>query len=153
MALNGFGNVVDIVELDLRDVSRSFPCRSFDYVITNPPYREPRAGRITPTEQKAIARHEISCSMEDVMDAMKYLVEPRRRACCIYPSRRLPELVDIAGKRGLELKRLRFIHPRPDRGAELFMAELLKDGKPGVEVLPPLFTSEPPRGAGGFSGL
>lgn len=139
--LNGMGDIIEIVELDLRHVKTHFPCRSFDYVLSNPPYREKDAGKIAPNKEKAIARHEISCTMEDVLDAMKYLLKPQKKGACIYPSWRLAELFTQSRKRRLEPKRIRFVHPSPDEGSELVMVEFTKEGKPGLEALPPIFTS------------
>lgn len=140
VTINSLGGVVEIVEFDLREVRGSMPCRSFDYVITNPPYMDPDAGKVTPNREKAVARHEIMCTMSDVLDAAKYLLRPQSRAGCIYPAMRLAELITGATARGLEPKRLRFIHPRAAVGSELVMVEFVKDGRPGLEVMPPLFT-------------
>lgn len=147
VAINGYEGVIEIVELDLRRVSVRFPCRSFDYVLSNPPYREPWAGKIAPEEEKAIAKHEMLCTMGDVLDAICYLLKPLRRGACIYPAARTPELMAEAKKRRLEPKRIQLVYPpsalEPCRGkgrAELVVVEFLKEGKPGAEVLPPLFT-------------
>ncbi|MEM4658373.1 MAG: methyltransferase [Candidatus Methanosuratincola sp.] len=148
VAINGYEGIIEIVELDLRRVSERLPCRSFDYVLSNPPYREPSAGKIAPDEEKAIAKHEMLCTMGDVLDAMRYLLKPLRRGACIYPAARTPELMVEARKRRLEPKRIQFVYPPSalpqhggkGRGAELVVVEFLKEGKPGAEVLPPLFT-------------
>jgi len=104
--LNGFGDIIEIVELDMREVKSHFPCRSFDYVLSNPPYREKSAGKIAPGKERALARHEITCSMQDVLDAVKYLLKPRKKAACIYPSWRMAELFFNSRKRHLEPKRI-----------------------------------------------
>lgn len=143
-ALNGMEEKIKTVEMDIRKVKNHFDCRSFDYVISNPPYMDAAAGKITPNTEKAVARHEIKCTMGDVLDAMKYLLKPQKRAGCIYPAMRLAELFIEAKKRHLEPKRLQFIHPRPNGESELAMVEFVKEGNPGLVVLPPIFTEQSP---------
>jgi Predicted O-methyltransferase len=140
--LNGFEKLVEIVEGDIREVKTVFPPRSFDYVLSNPPYAEAKSGSVSPKSQKAIARHEILCNMNDVLEAMEYLLKPLKRAACVYPAIRLAELISKAKKKRLEPKRVQFVHPNPEEKAELVMIEFLKEGKPGAEVLPPLISFE-----------
>jgi len=142
--LNGLEKAVEIMELDLRKVDERFPCRGFDYVLSNPPYRDPKSGKITPNAEKAVARHEITCTMGDVLDAMKYLLKPSGRGAgaCIYPAERFPELVENAKMRRLEPKRIQLVHPSREESAELVMVEFVKEGNPGVDILPPIFTAQ-----------
>lgn len=145
--LNGFEGKIEIVEGDIRRVRSLFPPNSFDYVITNPPYIETRSGLISPASEKALARHEILCDMNDVLEAIRYLLKPLKRGACVYPATRFVELILKSKKKRLEPKRTQFVHPNPKGKAELVMVEFIKEGKPELEILPPLFstTSASPR--------
>ena len=136
--MNGLEDWVEIVEMDLRRVRERFRCRTFDYVVSNPPFMKARAGKVTPNAEKALARHELACTMEDVLDAAAYLLKPTGRASLVYPAERTAELCGKARARRLEPKRLRFVHPVAGRNAELVLAELHKWGRTGVAVMPPL---------------
>ncbi|KRT65210.1 MAG: SAM-dependent methyltransferase [Candidatus Dadabacteria bacterium CSP1-2] len=136
--LNGFQEKIEIVEGDIRTVKSLFPPSSFDYVITNPPYIEAKSGLISPGSERALARHEILCDMNDILEAIKYLLKPSKRGSCVYPASRFDELIIKAKKKRLEPKRARFVHPGPEEKAELAMVEFIKEGKSGLKVLPPL---------------
>jgi tRNA1Val (adenine37-N6)-methyltransferase len=139
--LNGFEEKIEIVEGDIRKIESLFPPGSFDYVITNPPYIETRSGLINPASQRALARHEILCDMNDVLEAMRYLLKPLKRSACVYPALRLGELIIRSKRKQLEPKRAQFVYPNPHEKAELVMVEFIKEGKPGLEILPPLFST------------
>ena len=64
---NGLSDRVEIVEGDIKDASSLFGASSFDVVTCNPPYMGKSAGLVNPMSAKAIARHEILCSLEDVI--------------------------------------------------------------------------------------
>jgi tRNA1Val (adenine37-N6)-methyltransferase len=138
--INGFQEKVEIVEGDIRRVKSLFPPSSFDYVITNPPYIEVKSGLVSPGSEKAIARHETLCDMNDILEAIKYLLKPLKRCSCVYPASRFDELIIKAKKKGLEPKRVQFVYPDKEGKAELVMVEFIKEGRPGLEVLPPLFS-------------
>jgi tRNA1Val (adenine37-N6)-methyltransferase len=137
--INGFKNRIEILEGDIRGVESLFSPASFDYVITNPPYIETRTGFINPGSKRTVARHEVLCTMDDVLNAMGYLLKPMRRGACVYPASRFGELILKAKERRLEPHRVRFVHPNPEGKAELVMVEFIKEGRPRLEVLPPLF--------------
>ena len=138
--LNGFQKKIEIVEGDIRKVKSLFIPSSFDYVITNPPYIEAKSGLISPGSERALAGHEILCDMNDILEAIKYLLKPSKRGSCVYPASRLDDLIIKAKKKGLEPKKVQFVHPGPEEKAELVMVEFIKEGRPGLEVLPPLYS-------------
>ena len=138
--LNGFQEKIEIVEGDIKRVKSLFTPSSFDYVITNPPYIEAKSGLISPGSERALARHEILCDMNDVLEAIKYLLKPSKRGSCVYPASRFDDLVIKAKKKRLEPKRVQFVHPSPEEKAELVMVEFIKEGRPGLEILPPLYS-------------
>ncbi|HEX9830456.1 MAG TPA: methyltransferase [Thermodesulfobacteriota bacterium] len=136
--LNGFQEKIEIVEGDIREIDNYFAPGSFEYVITNPPYVEVRVGTGTSPSKKAIARHEILCNMDDTLRAMKYLLKSLRRGACVYPAARFGELAFKAASKNLLPKRVQFIYSNPGEKAELVLVEFIKEGKPGLEILPPL---------------
>ena len=75
MLLNGLSERVSILDQDLRSVNCRFSASSFDLVVSNPPYFPIRNGRLNPLQQKAIARHEIMATLDDVVKSAHYLVK------------------------------------------------------------------------------
>lgn len=76
--LNGLTGKIDIVTGDIKEAGRLFPAASFDVVTCNPPYMIGQHGLTNPDAPKAIARHELLCTLEDVLQAASVLLKPGR---------------------------------------------------------------------------
>lgn len=143
IALNGLEGKIAVIQGDLRQLPLA--PGSADVVVCNPPYRRERSGRINPQPNKAIARHEITASLDDILAAAKALLKSAGRLAVIYPASRLPEVFAKMTMREMEPKRLQVIFPDSTSHAELAMIEGRVRGKSGLKILPPIF------GQGGFS--
>ena len=138
VALNGVAARAAIVPGDIRKVKDLFAPQSFDQVISNPPYLAVAAGRINPDQERAVARHEILCRIGDVIGAAKYLLRDRGTLRVIYPNSRLIDLVLLLRRRGLEPKRLRFVHDRADGPSKVCLVEAAKNAKAEAMIGPPI---------------
>jgi tRNA1Val (adenine37-N6)-methyltransferase len=109
-----------------------------DVVVCNPPYRPKASGRINPDPQRALARHEIRASLDDILGAASKLLRAKGRLAIIYPATRLTDL--LVRMRGLDLepKRLRVVHPAMALEAKLVLVEATRGGRAGMKILPPL---------------
>lgn len=130
---------IHIVHGDLRQVAQLFRAGEFDAVCSNPPYRKVGTGRINPDDEQAIARHEISCQLRDLLAACKYLVKPGGKAFLVYLPERLSELLGQMGAYKLEPKNIRCVHSSETTTASLVLVEAQRDASPGMNILPPLF--------------
>ena len=137
-AANSMADCIRIERQDIRmiDRSRTGPA---DQIICNPPHTARHAGRINPLSQKAIARHEIMMSLDDLLAAAGRLLKKNGRLVTIYPARRMPEVLRKMQTAGLEPEIRRMIHFKPDRPAARFLVEAVKGGPARTQVLPPLF--------------
>jgi len=138
VALNNLKHKVEILEDDLRLVKRTQPAGQFDLVVSNPPYRLVGAGRINPNPLKAIARHEIKCTLTDVLQASFHLLKNNGRAAFIYRPDRAVDLIAGCRQHRLEPKRIQFVYPGSDRAANLVLLEAVKNGQQELKVLNPL---------------
>ncbi|MBZ4331667.1 tRNA1(Val) (adenine(37)-N6)-methyltransferase [Corallococcus interemptor] len=136
--LNRCEGSVTLVQGDLRHVAETFPASSFGHVLCNPPYRARTAGQSNLSREKALARHEISCELPDVVRAAAYLLVPRGALCMVYPASRFSELVSVLRTLQLEPRTVRMVHPRADRPAKLVLLHAVKGGRADLTVLPPL---------------
>lgn len=136
---NHFSDRIQIIETDFRTVHESFPPESFDLVVSNPPYRRLRTGRVNPDRQRAIARHELSASAEDAFAAAKHLLPQGGRLALIYPAARLDHLLVNADRSGFSSKNLILIHSDPSDPARLVYLECRKGGGEELYVAPPFF--------------
>lgn len=138
VALNGVAARAAVVHGDIRKVKDLFAPQSFDEVISNPPYLAVAAGRINPDQERAVARHEILCRIGDVLAAAKYLLRDRGILRIIYPNSRLIDLAVLLRRRGLEPKRLRFVHVRADGPSKVCLVEATKNARAQAEIGPPI---------------
>jgi len=134
--LNGFGGRMDVVMGDIRNPPLAE--RSADVVICNPPYRQVNSGRVNADQRRAIARHELMASMEDIMAAARVLMKKRGTFATVYPADRLVDVLLRMRQFDLEPKRIQLNYPTADSSAKLALIEATTGGKPGMEVCPPL---------------
>jgi tRNA1Val (adenine37-N6)-methyltransferase len=136
--LNRCEQQVTLVQGDLRQVSQFFAAGSFVHVLCNPPYRACTTGRSSTTLEKALARHEVACSLQDVARAARHLLTPRGGLSLVYPAARFAELAAVLREHRLEPKTVRMVHPRAERPAKLVLLHAVKGGRADLKVLPPL---------------
>jgi tRNA1Val (adenine37-N6)-methyltransferase len=138
-ALNRCSSKFQILGDDLRNLEKRFGRESFDRVLANPPYRKVGSGRINPHSEKAIARHEVQATLEDVLRSAHSLLKDKGRLDMIYPASRAADLMRGLNKHHLEPKRLQFVHSHEKDEARLVLVEALKEGHAQVIILPPFF--------------
>lgn len=136
--MNGLSGQVTVLEADILDLRERYPVSSFDLVVSNPPYRVPGSGRISPRVGRDLARHESTASLADFMASAKYLAKPGGRICFIQHPSRLADFIAHAGELKLALHRLRLVHDRATSPATMFLAELAKGSRQSVTVESPL---------------
>jgi tRNA1Val (adenine37-N6)-methyltransferase len=137
VALNRLDERVVIVAGDLREIGSIFTASTFHVVVSNPPFRPVRSGRISPNREKQIARHEITGDLRDFLTAAAYLLRPKGRLALIYSAERAVELLVSLRRAGLEPKRLRWVHSFAADGALLVLVEAVKGGRSGIDVEAP----------------
>jgi tRNA1Val (adenine37-N6)-methyltransferase len=142
VALNNLRDRVTVMKADVKglrlfDSSFAVP-HSFDLLVSNPPFRRLKSGRISEGEEKAIARHEIKLGIHDLINAASSLLKAKGRLCVIYHPSRLMELFDILKKKRIEAKRLRFVHSNISSEAKMVLLEAVQGGRGGIKVDRPL---------------
>lgn len=111
----------------------------FHVIVSNPPYTKKHSGRKSPGQSRFIARYESQIDLENLLSISSALLGKKGRLYLVYPSKRFGELVYTAKKHRLEPKRLRFIHPKREETANLFLAEFIKEGGMEVTIEKPLY--------------
>jgi len=140
--LNHLEDRISILQQDLRELRETFAPGSFDVVLSNPPYRKYRSGRINPSLEKAIARHEIKGTLQDLISIASYLLPPKGRCYFIFPAMRTVDLLVALRSRELEPKRLRFAHPRMGEEAKFILTESVKASGVELKIMDPLILHE-----------
>ncbi len=138
--LNNLGDRVSVCHSDIVDISSTGLSRnSFDLVVSNPPFRKTSTGKVSPCRERAVARHEIHMSLQDLVRAAFFLLRGKGRFCFISHPGRLVEISGMLKEHRFEPKRLRFIHSHMRAEASMFLMEAIKEGKPHMTVEKPFF--------------
>ncbi|MCI8416994.1 MAG: tRNA1(Val) (adenine(37)-N6)-methyltransferase [Lachnospiraceae bacterium] len=142
VALNHLEQDISIVTGDIKEAAAIFGAASFDVVTSNPPYMTGSHGLINPEQPKAIARHEILCSLEDVISAAAGVLRPRGRFYLVHRPFRLSEIIMVLVKFGLEPKRMRLVYPFVDKEPNMVLLEAIQGGRSRITVEKPLIVYE-----------
>lgn len=136
--LNHLEDRISILCQDFRKLKASFPPGSFDVVLSNPPYRKYRTGRINPSAEKATARHEIKGTLNDLVSIASYLLPDKGRCYLIFPASRAVDLLVALRLGHLEPKYVQFVYSRPGESAKFLLVESIKSSGVELKVMPPL---------------
>lgn len=136
--LNGLEDRVSIIQGDIREASHIFGKASFDVVTSNPPYMTDSHGLKNPNLPKAIARHELLCTLEDVAREASLLLKTGGRFYMVHRPRRLAEIITVLRNYKLEPKRMKFVHPFVDKEANMVLIEAVRGGGVMMNVEAPI---------------
>lgn len=136
--LNKLEGQIDILEGDIKDVKSLLKGRRFDVVVSNPPYMNHGGGILNQRDDKSIARHEILCSLEDVVKAAAYTLNFKGRFYMIHRPQRLTDILCTLRREGLEPKEIKFIHSYVDTEATMVLVEAIRGAKPLCKVSDPI---------------
>lgn len=137
--LNSLGNKVEIVCGDIKNALQLFGPSSFDAVVTNPPYMCAGGGLTNPSDTKAVSRHEILCTLEDVINTSSRILVPGGRFSMVHRPERLADIIFLMRSSSIEPKYLRFVHPSPCKKPNLVLIRGTRNGNPQLKVLEPLY--------------
>ena len=129
---------IDIVTGDIKEAAELFKPAFFDVITTNPPYMLADHGMRNPDDAKAIARHEVLCSLDDILRESMRLMQDKSRFYMIHRPFRLTEIMIKMHQYKIEPKRIRFVHPYIDKEPAMVLIEGVRGAKPRVTVEPPL---------------
>ncbi|HKM35465.1 MAG TPA: tRNA1(Val) (adenine(37)-N6)-methyltransferase [Lachnospiraceae bacterium] len=138
VALNGISSKIDIVLGDIKEAGSIFESASFDIVTCNPPYMIGQHGLKNPDEPKAIARHEVLCTLEDVVSQAVKVLKPGGHFFMVHRPFRLVEIMNTMTKYKLEPKRMQLVYPYVDKEPNMVLLEGVRGGKSRMQVEKPL---------------
>lgn len=138
VALNNLQEKITIVQGDIKEAETLFGAASFDVITCNPPYMIGQHGLQNPDAPKAIARHEILCTLEDVISQAAKLLKPGGNFFMVHRPFRLAEIMVILHEYKLEPKRMQLVYPYVDKEPNMVLIEANRGGKPRIKVEKPL---------------
>lgn len=142
--LNGLEEKISIVTGDIKEAKNLFPKASFQVITSNPPYMIGQHGLVNPHSEKAIARHEVLCTLEDVIGNAAALLVPGGHFYMVHRPFRLAEIMTTLVKYRLEPKRMQLVYPYIDKEPNMVLIEAARGGKSRLQVEKPLIVYEKP---------
>ena len=144
VAYNGLESAIDIVCGDIKEAAEIFGAASFDVVTSNPPYMIGEHGLRNPYMAKAIARHEVLCTLEDVVSQASRVLKDRGHFFMVHRPFRLAEIFQVMMKYKLEPKRMQLVYPYIDREPNMVLIEGIRGAKSMLKIEKPLIVYEKP---------
>lgn len=142
--LNHLEEKIIIVNGDIKEASRLLGAASFDVVTSNPPYMNDQHGLKNPYLPKAIARHEVLCTLDDVARETAKLLRPGGRFYMVHRPHRFIEIISALKKYRMEPKRMRMVHPFVNKEANMVLIEAVRGGKSMMKVEAPMIVYKEP---------
>ncbi len=139
--LNQFENNIEVVAGDLRNILTHCAPEFFSTVVCNPPFYTVGSGRLSGNDQALIARHQVACTLPEILAAAAAVVKNKGRLVMIYPAEKMGTLLGLLPQYRLTVKRMQLVYsyPEPPTSARLVLLEAVKNGGEGVDVLPPFY--------------
>ena len=141
---NDLQDRIDIIEGDIKEASKTFGKASMEVVTSNPPYMTNHHGLKNPNDAKAIARHELLCSLDDVVRESAAVLKPKGRCYFVHRPSRLVEIFEAMRKYRIEPKRMRLVYPYVNKEPNMVLIEGVRGGRPQLTVESPLIVYDAP---------
>ncbi|MGE5416983.1 MAG: tRNA1(Val) (adenine(37)-N6)-methyltransferase [Acidobacteriota bacterium] len=138
LRLNQLSHRVKIITGDLRDCKTILQGQKFSQVVTNPPFWRAGEGKTPNDQENLVARHEAEANLNDFIEAAAGLLSHHGRLSLIQRAARTDEIIRRCHEHNLVASRIRFVHPKANKPANLVLVEAVKGGRGYLNVLPPL---------------
>ena len=142
--LNHLEERIEIVTGDIKEAAEIFKPAFFDVITTNPPYMPAEHGLRNPDSARAIARHEVMCSLDDILRESMRLLQDKGRFYMIHRTFRLTEIMIKMNQYKIEPKRIQFIYPYIDKEPAMVLIEGVRGARSRVTVEPPIIIYDRP---------
>lgn len=140
---NHLNHQIEIFNEDICDFCNKVESDSFDVITCNPPFfKIENQSHLNESPYKIIARHEVALNLNSLFSIAKKLLKNNGTIAIVHRPERLVEIIETMKKYNIEPKRLQFVYPRQNQDANILLIEGSKNGKPGLKILPPLYTHE-----------
>ena len=139
--INNLNKQIDIINADINDYYKKLESDSFDIITCNPPFfKYLETSNLNKNDYKTIARHEIKLNLDNLFNIAKKLLKNNGVIVIVHRPDRLIDIITSMKKNNIEPKKIRFVYPKMNSEANILLIEGSKNGKPGMKILPPLYT-------------
>ncbi|MCL4581022.1 16S rRNA methyltransferase [Fusobacterium nucleatum YWH7199] len=131
LQLNKIEKNIQFECIDIREYKKS---NYFDVIISNPPYMDDNGKKINENEHKAISRHEIKLSLDELISNAKRLLKPIGSLYFIHRTHRLIEIIKTLDKNNFSVKKIIFIYSAQNNKSTMMFVEAVKGKKIKLEI-------------------
>lgn len=136
--LNHLEDKFEIINCDINNIFEFLEANSMDCIVTNPPYKRANTGVKNEDEKQMISRHEVKCTVEDIVEKSSRLLNDRGEFYMVHRAERLVDIMCVLRKYRLEPKIIRFVHPKPNEKPNLILVKAIKFANPFLKIDKPL---------------
>lgn len=136
---NNLENTIRFENADLKDIKFLNKLGKFDVLTVNPPYKLNNSGILNLDDKLSIARHEVLCTLEDVIIASRKLLKDNGRMYMVHRPERLIDIFCLMRKYKIEPKRVKMIHPNKNKAPNIVLVEGQRDGGQYLKWEAPLY--------------
>ena len=140
--MNNLQDKIEVINRDLKNINDLFENGSIDTITVNPPYKAKNSGIINEVDSLTIARHEIFCTLDDIIKHASNLLKFGGNFYMVHRPERLVDIFSFMRKYKIEPKRIRFVHPNCESAPNLVLIEGSKGGKAFLKFEKPLYVYE-----------
>lgn len=134
---------IKIINQDINDFYKKEETDTYDIITCNPPFfKYIETSNTNKNDYKTIARHEVTLNISQLFTIAKKLLKNNGVIAIVHRPERFVEIIEEMKKNNIEPKRVQFIYPKIDMEANIMLIEGTKNGKPGLKIMPPIYTHE-----------
>ncbi len=139
VSINHMEKEINLLNENVLNLENYFPGNNFDVVLSNPPYfKYHHENFINKNLTKSLARHEITINLESLIKIASYLLKSKGRFYLVHIPSRIDEIIVFAKKYNFGIKEIQFVHSKIEESPIIVLITLIKDGKFGTKVKPPI---------------
>ena len=136
--LNNLQDKFEIINSDINDIFEILEPNTIDCVVTNPPYKKVDTGVKNEAEKQMISRHEVKCTLEDIIEKSAKLLRDRGEFYMVHRAERLVDIMCVLRKYRLEPKNIRFVHSKKNEKPNLILVKAVKYANEFLKIDKPL---------------
>lgn len=141
VSINQLEDRIKLINMDVCQYAKEVESDIFDVITCNPPFfKIGEQSHLNESPYKVIARHEVKLNLESLFLVSKKLLKNNGIISIVHRPERFIEIIEIMKKNNIEPKKVQFIYPGKNKEANILLIEGSKNGKPGMKILPPLYT-------------
>lgn len=139
--INNKQNQIEIINDDINNYYKKIETDQYDIITCNPPFfKYKETSNLNKNDYKTIARHELKLNLSELFLISKKLLKNNGVVAIVHRPERLVEIFEEMRKNNIEPKKLQFVYPKKNMEANIMLIEGSKNGKPGLKILPPIYT-------------